>query len=60
MVDTTTVLEANDCFLAMVGYTRADLEAEALQWPKMTPPEYAAQDAQVIAQHLAGGEMRAL
>lgn len=32
---------ANDAFLDIVGYTRADLEAGAIDWAAMTPPEYA-------------------
>lgn len=31
---------ANDAFLNMVGYSRADLEAGRLAWPEMTPPEF--------------------
>ncbi len=36
--------EANDAFLAIVGYTREDLHAGRLHWPDLTPPEYAAMD----------------
>jgi PAS domain S-box-containing protein len=35
-----TLLEANDLFLEMVGYTREDLEAGRLNWFEMTAPEY--------------------
>ena len=35
------LLEANDAFLTMLGYDRADLEAGRLNWVKLTPPEYA-------------------
>ncbi|AKG20449.1 PAS domain S-box protein [Calothrix sp. 336/3] len=31
---------ANDYFLQMVGYTRADLAAGKIRWDEMTPPEY--------------------
>ncbi len=34
------VLDANDKFLEMVGYTRDDLRAGRLDWVRMTPPEY--------------------
>ena len=37
------VLEANDAFLAMVGYTREDL-VSGLSWSDLTPPEYFPQD----------------
>ena len=34
-----TVTDANDAFLAMLGYTRADLEAGAIKWDEITRPE---------------------
>jgi len=33
------ILDANDAFLAMVGYTRADLRSGTVRWDAMTPPE---------------------
>jgi len=36
------ILEANDAFLDLVGYTREDLVSGRLQWPDLTPPEYLA------------------
>ncbi len=33
-------VEANDTFLAMVGYSREDLAARKLRWRDMTPPEF--------------------
>jgi len=33
------ILDANDAFLAMVGYTRADLRSGTVRWDTMTPPE---------------------
>ena len=36
--------EANDAFLAIVGYDREDLVAGRLHWPDLTPPEYAPLD----------------
>jgi PAS domain S-box-containing protein len=35
------IVDANDRFLEMVGYTRAELEAGAIDWIHMTPPEFA-------------------
>ncbi len=35
-----TIVEANDAFLQMVGYTREDLHAGAIRWDEMTPPEH--------------------
>jgi PAS domain S-box-containing protein len=34
------ILEANDAFLALVGYTQEDLAAGRVNWRTMTPPEY--------------------
>jgi len=36
--------EANDAFLALIGYSREDLLAGRLHWPDLTPPEYAPLD----------------
>ena len=44
-----TVLDANDAFLEMVGYTQADLQA-GLNWRSLTPPEQLAGSNQAIAQ----------
>jgi len=38
------ITEANDSFLRLVGYTRADLEAGPIDWVAMTPPKYAELD----------------
>jgi PAS domain S-box-containing protein len=35
------VVDANDKFLEMVGYDRADLAAGRINWRHMTPPEFA-------------------
>ena len=34
-----SIMEANDAFLTMCGYTREDLEAGLLNWQVMTPPD---------------------
>jgi PAS domain S-box-containing protein len=38
------VIDVNDQFLKMTGYTREDLRAGLLNWARMTPPEYQALD----------------
>ena len=49
------IIGANDCFLDIVQFTRADLEAGALAWNAMTPPEYADADRRAIAELVATG-----
>ncbi len=39
-LDTGLITHANEVFLAMVGYTREDLEQGRLSWREMTPPEW--------------------
>jgi PAS domain S-box-containing protein len=34
------IIDANDRFLQMVGYTREELDAGLIHWDAMTPPEY--------------------
>jgi PAS domain S-box-containing protein len=46
---------ANDRFLEMVGYSRADLDAGRIDWRAMTPPEWAAKDRAAIEQLQAVG-----
>ncbi|MBD1913959.1 MULTISPECIES: ATP-binding protein [unclassified Leptolyngbya] len=41
-----SVLEANDAFLQIIGYTREDLRCNRIGWKTMTPPEFRA-----ISQH---------
>jgi len=49
------ITEANDAFLAMLGYTRADLAAGRVDWRRMTPPEYAASDEAAVGELLTTG-----
>ncbi|AKI99081.1 PAS domain S-box-containing protein [Archangium gephyra] len=44
-----SILEANDLFLEMMGYTREELERGLLDWRKLTPPEWAEQDEKSVA-----------
>ncbi len=50
-----TIHEANDAFLALVGYTRADLEAGRLEWTTLTAPEYWERNARIMKELLATG-----
>ncbi|WP_201394539.1 PAS domain S-box protein [Ktedonobacter sp. SOSP1-85] len=36
------IVDANDTFLRMTGYTREDLRAGRMNWMQMTPPDYLA------------------
>jgi PAS domain S-box-containing protein len=40
------IVDANDAFLTMVGYTRDDLAAGRLRWTELTPPEWLDRDLQ--------------
>jgi PAS domain S-box-containing protein len=48
-----SIVDANDAFLAQLGYTRQDIKDGKIRWNEMTPPEFAAVDA------LAHEELRA-
>ncbi len=50
-----TILEANDAFLRIVGYSREDLHNGLLNWYEMTPPEYYAQDEQILQELFTSG-----
>lgn len=45
-----TITDANDAFLQIVGYDRADLEAGKINWQAMTPPEYAPLNQAAVAE----------
>lgn len=49
------IFEANDIFLQMVGYTREDLEKGRINWRKMTPKEYEAQEKKTAQEVLKKG-----
>ncbi|MBN3922224.1 PAS domain S-box protein [Nostoc sp. NMS4] len=39
-VNNGCIIEANDAFLKMIGYTREDFCANQINWREITPPEY--------------------
>ena len=49
------IIQANDAFLHIVGYSRADLEAGCLNRATFSPPEYAAADRQAMEEMTATG-----
>ncbi len=50
-----SILEANNSFLRMIGYSREELEQGQVSWSAMTPPEYLAIDQERISQMLEYG-----
>ena len=42
------ILEANDAYLHMLGYERADFVAGRMRWTDLTPPEWHAADAERV------------
>ena len=49
------ILDANDAFLRIIGYDRGDLEAGALRWTELTPPDWRERDEQWVREHKATG-----
>jgi PAS domain S-box-containing protein len=52
------IVEANEAFLAMVGYSRDDLVLGGVSWAGMTPPEWEDADRQAIEQIKESGTCR--
>jgi PAS domain S-box-containing protein len=55
VADSECILEANDVYLQMVGYSREELEGGKLRWSEMTPPEWAAADRKRTEELLTRG-----
>ena len=49
------LIDANDAFLRMAGYTRADLESGELSWQALTPPEWLSDSEIAFAELKAHG-----
>jgi PAS domain S-box-containing protein len=49
------IVEANDAFLDMLGYTRDDLVSGRIQWTELTPAEWQAASDRAVAQIQATG-----
>ncbi len=54
-----TIIDANDAFLQIMGYDRADLEAGNLDWQTITPPEYAYLNQTAVAELARSGAFSA-
>jgi PAS domain S-box-containing protein len=53
------IVEANDCFLQMLGHSRADIASGKLDWLALTPPEWRFADERAIVELLATGAVAA-
>jgi PAS domain S-box-containing protein len=49
------IIEANEAFLAMVGYGREDLVSGRVRWTDLTPPEGRQRDIRALAELMATG-----
>jgi PAS domain S-box-containing protein len=52
------VIEANEAFLDMVGYSHEDLISGRIRWTKLTPAEWSSADHDALAQMSATGTCR--
>jgi PAS domain S-box-containing protein len=52
------IAEANDAFLTLLGYSRDDLAAGAIDWRRLTPPEFAERDEAAVRELLTTGAHR--
>ncbi len=50
------LLETNDYYLNVLGYSRQDFEAGRVNWLQLTPPEYLEAEARAIAELKARGK----
>lgn len=55
IADSDHIIEANDAFLHMLGYSRAELEAGAIAWKTLTPPEFRAADDRAVTELVQRG-----
>jgi two-component system, chemotaxis family, CheB/CheR fusion protein len=55
--DRGRIVDANDTFLRMTGFSRDDVAAGELTWQKLTPPEYAAATAAQLARLASTGRL---
>lgn len=49
------LIDSNDAFLKMSGYSREDVRSRRIRWDKMTPPEFMTQSQQAIQELLTQG-----
>lgn len=51
------IVDANDNFLKLIGYTREELRSGTIRWPDLTPSEYAPIDAAKVEELRSTGEL---
>jgi PAS domain S-box-containing protein len=52
------IVEANEAFLTMVGYDRADLVSGRLRWTDLTPPEWRDRDEKLLPELARSGTLQ--
>ena len=52
------IYEANNAFLRIIGYDRADLDSGRIRWTDLTPPDWRDRDAAAIAELRAEGDVQ--
>lgn len=52
------LVEANEAFTSMMGYSQTELATDQLTWQKITPVEFESQDLERMTQLLTTGEAR--
>ena len=52
------ILEANDAYLDIIGYTRDDLDSGRISWRAITPPKWTSSDEDAVAQLRRSGACR--
>jgi PAS domain S-box-containing protein len=53
-----SILDANDSFLQMLGYSREELQMGKIDWITITPPEYAHLDQRAAEELKTSGEVK--
>ncbi|WP_424952492.1 ATP-binding protein [Deinococcus sp.] len=53
------LIQVNEAYVRLLGYTRAEFEAGQIDWVALTPPEFHAADEAAISEVLSGGGVRA-
>ena len=52
------IMNANDAFLNIIGYSRKELEAGNLNWMRITPPEYHTEDQKALKELVTKGVLK--